>query len=126
MIRTLLLGAFLGLAACAGPAPAASAPAAAATPQAKPQMPAEPANEADCVAAGGQWGRVGLAGIEACTMPSPTAGKQCTDSSECAGSCWSDAAPGSKAHGYCQPTNMPFGCHSEVVDGVVQPALCAD
>lgn len=122
-MRALVLFAALLIAGCAQTATTPTAPTVA---TAKPEMPAEPTNDAACVAAGGKWGPVGLMGTPACTLPSPTAGKQCSDSSECAGSCWTDQAPGSKGAGYCQPTNMPFGCHSEVVNGVAQPALCAD
>lgn len=121
MIRSLALALALALAGCAQ-----STPTVATAPQAKPQMPADPASEAECLVAGGKWGPVGLMGTPACTMNSPTAGKACSDSQECAGQCWSDQPPGTKAAGMCQPTNMPFGCHSEVVGGVVQPALCAD
>lgn len=92
----------------------------------KPQMPPDVTTEVECAAVGGKWGPVGLMGTPACTQPSPTANMTCSDSNECAGMCWSTEAVGSKATGYCQPTNMPFGCHSEVVAGVVQPALCAD
>jgi len=118
MMRNLVLISALALAACAQ----TTAPSS----QAAPQMPAEPQSQAACLSAGGAWGPVGLSGTLACTMPSPTAGKVCSDSTECAGQCWSDAAVGTQAKGICQPTNMPFGCHSEVRDGVVQPAMCAD
>jgi len=122
MIRRFILFGLLALAGCAGPG-ATTAPKVAVS---KPQMPVAPETETGCLAAGGNWGPVGLLGTEACTMTSPTGGKQCMDSSECAGECWSSEPPGSKAGGYCQPTNMPFGCHASVVGGVVQPALCAD
>lgn len=89
-------------------------------------MPPDILSESECTAAGGSWGRVGLMGTLACTQPSPTAGKECTDSEQCAGMCWSNGPAGSQGKGMCQPTNMPFGCHSEMKGGVVQPALCAD
>lgn len=117
MIRHLALLAALALAGCAQTSTAVT-PAA--------TMPVAPETEEGCKAAGGSWGRVGMMGTLACTMPAPDAGKACSDSDECAGQCWSDAAPGTTAKGMCQPTNMPFGCHSEVKGGVVQPALCAD
>ena len=121
MIRSLALCLDFGLAACAQ-----TAPPVATAPQAKPEMPADPATEAECLAARGKWGPVGLMGTPACTMTSPTAGKVCSDSKDCAGQCWADAPAGTRTTGMCQPTNMPFGCHSELVAGVVQPALCAD
>ena len=120
MTRLSILAAALLLTACASKTAVTPPPAAANWP------PPHDMTEAECKVAGGNWGPVGLMGTPACTLKSPDAGKQCSDSSECAGDCWSDGAPGSKGTGFCQPTNMPFGCHSEVKDGVVQPALCAD
>ncbi len=124
MIRIVVVSLALVLAGCA------QAPQTPPTPptvtSGVPEMPADPTTEVDCLAAGGAWGPVGLMGTAACTMTSPTAGKACSDSKDCAGQCWSSEPAGAKATGICQPTNMPFGCHSEVVDGVVQPALCAD
>lgn len=96
-------------------------------------MPAatEPADAASCAAAGGAWKGVGMMNVEACVMPYPDAGKVCSDSSECTGDCWADGAvtpeqAGTRATGYCQPTNMPFGCRSQILKGVVQPGLCVD
>ena len=117
MIRNLVFVSALILAGCAHGS---------GTSQVAPAMPAEPQTAEACYAAGGAWGPVGLSRTPACTMPSPTAGKVCSDSKECAGQCWSDEAPGTKATGMCQPTNMPFGCHAEVREGVVQPVMCAD
>ncbi len=121
MIRQFVIAAAIlfGVAACADKA-------AIAPPAAKPQSMPYAETEVECQAAGGKWGPVGLMGVEACTLDAPDAGKVCSDSSECVGECWSTAEIGSKATGYCQPTNMPFGCHASVKDGVVQPALCAD
>jgi hypothetical protein len=115
--RFALLSAALVLTACANKAEPSAAQA---------TWPPDIQTADECTKAGGTWGRVGLLGTEACTLPSPDAGKQCSDSSECAGQCWSSDAPGQPGKGMCQPTNMPFGCHSEVLNGVVQPALCAD
>lgn len=121
MTRFAILAAALVLAACAQKT-------AVAPPASTEWPPSQDMTEAECKIAGGNWGPVGLMGTPACTLKSPDAGKQCSDSSECAGDCWSDsvAAVGSRSTGVCQPTNMPFGCHSEVKGGVVQPALCVD
>lgn len=118
MTRYAVLAGALLLAACAGHTKVSQ--------PAQTEWPPREMTQAECAVAGGNWGPVGLMQVEACTLRAPDAGKQCSDSSECAGACWSDGAPGSKGTGYCQPTNMPFGCHSEVREGMVQPALCAD
>lgn len=122
MTRFALLAAALLLSACAQKTAAVAPPAAADWP------PPHNMTEAECKVAGGGWGPVGLMGTPACTIKSPDAGKVCSDSSECAGDCWSQevGAAGTKGTGFCQPTNMPFGCHSEVKGGILQPALCAD
>ena len=113
--QILLSGLVAALAACAAPT----------TPV------AEPRDEASCKAQGGNWRTVGMMQTEACEIRYPDAGKTCTDGSQCAGGmCLTDAATpenaGARTTGVCQPTNMTFGCFSEVKDGVTQPGLCAD
>lgn len=114
-IRQICLGGMVAaLTACAGPAPVA-----------------EPGDEATCKAQGGNWQTVGMMQTEACEIRYPDAGKTCTDGSQCTGGmCLTDAATpetaGARTTGVCQPTNMIFGCYSEVRDGVTQPGLCAD
>lgn len=83
----------------------------------------------DCDAAGGSVQRVGMMGLETCVVPTADANKVCTDSSQCQGRCiqWeaSDNTSG-KQKGVCQPTNVLFGCFSEVNIGKVGVALCVD
>ena len=122
-LNATLLAGMLGLAACAAP-PKAEIAAPASAPAADEPSPAE------CAAQGGTIKLVGLMQTPACVIPSRDAGKVCTDGDDCEGDCWAspDTRPGrdGKARGYCQPDNMPFGCHAAVEDGVLQPALCAD
>ena len=74
-----------------------------------------------CRAAGGQ--RDGLAGA-LCTFAATDAGKTCTDSAECEGRCEATGTGG--ANGTCSARISPFGCYSEMRDGVARPALCVD
>lgn len=74
-----------------------------------------------CRESGGQ--RDGLAGA-VCTFPATDAGKICTDSDDCEGRC--EAGDPTAAIGTCSARISPFGCYSEMRDGVAQPALCVD
>ena len=118
-IAILTLGAWLTFGAAAMPAepdPAAGAP--------------DPATIAACTAKGGEMKRVGLSGSFACVIPYKDACKACITGEDCDGDCWSSSTePGAdgKVHGWCQPTNMPFGCHARVENGAVPDGiLCAD
>lgn len=130
LVKTILGGALcLAVAACAQPARTAAPDAPSAAPPAVASS--EPTDAASCAAAGGSWQGVGLMNTPACVIPYADAGKACTDSDQCEGACWAEVAmtpeqAGGKVTGQCQPTNMPFGCHSEVIKGVAQPGLCAD
>lgn len=81
-----------------------------------------------CTRRGGFVERAGLLGAERCTIPYSDGGDVCTDSSQCQGQCRSnsDAPTGAPASGLCQPTDNPFGCHSEILGGRVAPGLCVD
>ncbi|WP_022953883.1 hypothetical protein [Leucothrix mucor] len=86
-----------------------------------------PKDEASCKQQGGTWGKVGLGGFMACTIPTGDAGKSCTDSSECERRCLTGVGePGKQVTGQCQSSNQPFGCWAEVLKGVAQPGLCID
>lgn len=81
-----------------------------------------------CIAKGGSFGPAGLLGADRCTLPYSDAGTVCSDSSQCEGRCYAgdfDAA-GYAGKGQCQADDNPFGCNSEIVDGIVQPGLCVD
>jgi len=124
-LNAVFLAAILGLAACAAPPKTAIA-----SPASSPAEASAEPSPAECAAKGGTIKLVGLMQTPACVIPSRDAGKACTDGDQCEGDCWAspDAVPGrdGKASGYCQPNNMPFGCHASVVNGVAQPAMCAD
>ena len=90
---------------------------------------AAPTTRAECEAAGGKWGRLGLKPQEACNLPTRDAGKPCTDATDCVSACIApDAAPeGSRAQGKCFDRELLVGtCLKQVRDGVVGPTLCAD
>ena len=108
-MRVLLLGTvLLGLASSAG---------------------AAPATREECEAAGGRWGRFGLRPQDVCNLPTPDAGKACTDASDCASACVAPdgAAVGSQAAGTCYGRTLLLGtCLKQVRGGVVTAPLCAD
>jgi len=92
-------------------------------------MAAGPSTRADCEAAGGKWGRLGLRPQELCDLPTPDGGKTCTDSTDCASACVApDAAPvGSRVEGRCYPRKLLLGtCLKRVRGGVVDAPLCVD
>lgn len=87
--------------------------------------------EAACSIQGGTWQRMGRAGNYACVLTTVDSGKSCTDSSQCEERCllFVTATPadyGKPAVGFCQSTNQPFGCASEVKKGIAQRPLCID
>jgi hypothetical protein len=82
-----------------------------------------------CATQGGTLQPVGITGRQACVIRYKDAGKTCTDGSQCEGDCWAGPkayAEDEKVTGTCQPTNMPFGCHSRVTNGRGGPVLCVD
>src|SRR5262245_28927624 len=92
-------------------------------------LAAAPATRAECEAAGGVWGRFGLRQQELCNLPTPDAGKACSDSNDCAAACIapSSAAVGSPAQGSCYARTLLQGtCLKRVTGGIVEPPLCVD
>ena len=90
---------------------------------------AAPSTRAECEAAGGKWGRFGLRQQELCDLPTPDAGKACTDAKDCVSACVApDAAPvGGQSQGICYGRALLLGtCLKQVRGGVVTPPLCAD
>ena len=84
---------------------------------------------AACEAAGGRISREGLMGWEHCVQTYPDAGKVCSGSDDCLGTCrhtGEQLVPGSKAQGTCQVEDVPFGCYAMIEDGKVQHTLCVD
>jgi len=102
----------------------------------KPTM-SEPENfnEADqkaCAEFGGNYTQAGLLGYYSCFVDYADGGKTCSDLSDCEGRCMATNASGFDPDasggqtGKCQLTDSPFGCYSEIIEGVVQPGLCVD
>ena len=121
----------LTLSACTAPATTVVEPPSAPETTSSADMPPEPTagEKADCAKQGGEMKRVGLMGNYACVIPYKDANKVCANDSDCEGACWISghaAGPDAKARGFCQPTNMPFGCYGTLDKGVVSPTLCVD
>ena len=94
----------------------------------------QPKSKEACEAMGGSWGRVGLNPEEVCNLPTSDAGKICSGSSECEGSCIADLSSEDyqKAqhenlytNGKCTRWKMTVGCLAFVEDGEVQN-ICVD
>jgi hypothetical protein len=86
------------------------------------------ANPAACAKTGGEVRPVCMRGMPMCVVPFPDAGKVCSDSSECMGTCRGDgsAQPEKPAKGVCSRNTDPCGCYQLVEKGVAQYMLCAD
>ncbi|MBI5032993.1 MAG: hypothetical protein HZB51_20925 [Chloroflexi bacterium] len=96
-----------------------------------------PKDKAICEAQGGKWGKIGLSPTEQCNLPTPDAGKVCSDSSDCAGMCianlsqtdydrvWKDKTV-IQTNGKCTPWRITVGCVPQVTNGKVQGILCID
>ena len=89
------------------------------------------AERAECEAAGGVVGPGGMLGYDQCVQPYADAGKACKGSEDCEGRCLlsadSDDDMGQPTDdGVCQADDSPFGCYTEVNDGVAQYAICVD
>jgi hypothetical protein len=85
-------------------------------------------DRAGCEENGGEVTQEGMLGLYRCVLPYKDAGKACRSSEDCEGKCVADdsLAVGAEAEGKCQPTDSPFGCYAEVVDGKVATAICVD
>lgn len=96
----------------------------------QPKPPKVASDKKTCLEQQGAWMRVGLLGHYMCVFKASDAGKTCSDSKECEYRCLATSPftpkESKKVTGTCQATNNPFGCSSEVMDGVAQPALCID
>jgi hypothetical protein len=96
---------------------------------AAPAVASGPSTRAECEAAGGIWGRFGIRQQELCNLPTPDAGKACTDARDCTSACVApdSAAVGSRAQGTCHGRTLLLGtCLKHVREGIVGPPLCAD
>lgn len=99
------------------------------------QEPIIPKDKESCEAQGGKWGNIGLSPEDVCNLPTSDAGKECSDSDECEGSCiaelskrdWDKAVYGVVyTKGKCTAWKITVGCHAFVEDGKVEGILCVD
>lgn len=73
-----------------------------------------PTHEQDCLKQGGTWGPQGISAEDVCDLPTTDAGQPCTDSSQCEGLCFANAAGTS---GTCSPRRLNFSCYTIMKDG---------
>jgi hypothetical protein len=96
--------------------------------------PARVAGRRECVAAGGDWGPHGMAGVESCDRPTRDAGQRCTSDADCESVCIDDgheplgASPPAGVEvpscergeqprlvvGHCFARTLPFGCRARL------------
>lgn len=84
-----------------------------------------------CTKKGGAMQRQGLAGCYMCTIDYDDAGKVCSGSADCQGSCYNYGEPVplnvAKQTGQCASNNIPFGCHQTIENGKAENGmLCID
>jgi len=99
-------------------------------------LTAIPKDEASCLALGGRWDRIGMNPRKQCNLPTADAGRVCSDSSDCEGTClagltdsqMNDARAGKsiKITGACTPWRITVGCQARVQSGKVEGILCLD
>lgn len=83
---------------------------------------------ANCKAKGGQWIKAGRAQTPMCDIPYSDAGKACSDSDQCQGSCISqERQRGKKTKGQCSASPAAaFGCYALVSKGFSRGMICVD
>ncbi|MGP9689081.1 hypothetical protein ACT3TH_07970 [Psychrobacter sp. AOP22-C1-C5] len=84
----------------------------------------------ECLAKGGTYSKQGRLQAYRCVMQFSDAGKSCSDSSECQGSCTNSdtaiEAGTSNVKGTCAANDSPFGCRQTIEGGVAKGFLCID
>jgi hypothetical protein len=84
----------------------------------------------ECLAKGGKYTKEGRLQAYRCVQQFSDAGKSCSDSSECQGSCTSSdtsiEAGKSNVTGICAANDSPFGCHQTIEGGIAKGFLCVD
>lgn len=69
---------------------------------------AAPNTQEECEAAGGTWGKYGMARVEMCDMPTADKDKVCTENADCESNlCLDD---GNTEHGKCFGSTVKAGC----------------
>ena len=86
-----------------------------------------------CNAKGGTLQESCLMGDLTCVTPYQDGGKECSDSSQCAGGCYYEGRPGEPApppgkpaKGVCRRDDYPCGCYTPIVAGKMGQGTCAD
>lgn len=95
-----------------------------------------PTDRESCESADGKWEKIGLAQEERCNLPTSDAGKECSDSDECEGSCitklsrddliTANESEAANPQGECTAWRITVGCQNLVIDGKAQGVLCID
>lgn len=88
-----------------------------------------PAQAVACHKQGGEIKQVCMMGQQMCVLPYADAGKECSGSKDCLGTCRNvgDALEiGIKAKGQCSVNSNPCGCFQQVENGRAEPAICID
>lgn len=84
----------------------------------------------ECLAKGGTYSKQGRLQAYRCVIQFSDAGKACSDSSECQGSCLNSdtaiTAGTTNVKGTCAATDSPFGCRQTIEGGVAKGFLCID
>lgn len=84
----------------------------------------------ECLAKGGTYSKQGRLQAYRCVTQFSDAGKSCSDSSECQGSCLNSdtaiEAGTANVKGTCAVNDSPFGCHQTIEGGVAKGFLCVD
>lgn len=84
----------------------------------------------ECLAKGGTYSKQGRLQTYRCVTQFSDAGKSCTDSSECQGSCLNSdtaiEAGTSSVKGTCAADDSLFGCRQLIEGGVAKGTLCVD
>ncbi len=84
------------------------------------------AGKDQCLADGGAYQRVGMAGRYNCITPYADAGKICRASADCEGQCRVDMESEEGAPGKCQANTNPFGCYAFYNDDGQKVGICVD
>jgi|SRR5262245_38458282 len=98
----------------------------------KPDAGAQKANEQQCRAAGGEWGKFGaiahLCGIYTCVPRTGDGGKRCRNRSECEYLCvYRRSLPiGTEVIGECAANRSAYGCTTQVDAGRIVGTVCVD
>lgn len=86
-------------------------------------------DEKSCVARGGEIREVCMSKTPMCVMIYSDAGNECSDNSECEGSCQTtdvNAHAQPQVFGKCSASNDPCGCFASVKNGRAGRIICRD